>query len=53
MSGRRCRPGAEAVLVEDEAEARALATELQGLGLVESCLVARGSAAGASVLEES
>lgn len=42
-----------AALVEDEAEARALATELQGLGLVESCLVARGSAAGASVLEES
>jgi 4-diphosphocytidyl-2-C-methyl-D-erythritol kinase len=42
-----------AALVEDESAARGIAAELRGAGLVESCLVARGSAAGASVLEES
>lgn len=42
-----------AVLVEDEAHARSVAASLMTAGLVESCLVARGSAPGASVLEES
>lgn len=41
-----------AVLVEDEAQARSIAAGLMSESLVESCLVARGSAAGASVLEE-
>jgi len=41
-----------AVLVEDEAQARSIATGLMRESLVESCLVARGSAPGASVLEE-
>jgi 4-diphosphocytidyl-2-C-methyl-D-erythritol kinase len=42
-----------AALVGDDAAARAIASELMSAGLVESCHVARGSAAGASVLEES
>ncbi|MDN6328923.1 MAG: 4-(cytidine 5'-diphospho)-2-C-methyl-D-erythritol kinase [Brachybacterium sp.] len=41
-----------AVLVEDEMQARSIATRLMSESLVESCLVARGSAPGASVLEE-
>jgi len=41
-----------AVLVEDESQARSIAAGLMRDGLVESCLVARGSAPGASVLEE-
>lgn len=41
-----------AVLVEDEAQARSIAAGLMRDSLVESCLVARGSAPGASVLEE-
>lgn len=41
-----------AVLVEDEAQARSLAAGLRRASLVETCLVARGSAPGASVLEE-
>lgn len=40
-----------AVLVEDEAQARSIAAGLMGASLVDSCLVARGSAPGASVLE--
>lgn len=42
-----------AALVEDEASARTVAAGLMSDGLVESCLVARGSAPGASVLEAS
>lgn len=42
-----------AALVEDESAARSIAAGLNRDGLVESCLVARGSAPGASVLEES
>lgn len=42
-----------AVLVENEAQARSIAAGLMRDGLVENCLVARGSAPGASVLEES
>lgn len=41
-----------AVLVEDEMQARSIAAGLMSESLVESCLVARGSAPGASVLEE-
>lgn len=41
-----------AVLVEDEAQARSIAAGLMRESLVQSCLVARGSAPGASVLEE-
>ncbi|HEX7349909.1 4-(cytidine 5'-diphospho)-2-C-methyl-D-erythritol kinase [Brachybacterium sp.] len=41
-----------AVLVEDEVQARSIAAGLMRESLVESCLVARGSAAGASVLDE-
>lgn len=41
-----------AVLVEDERQARSIAAGLRSDSLVESCLVARGSAPGASVLEE-
>ncbi|MGO1569187.1 4-(cytidine 5'-diphospho)-2-C-methyl-D-erythritol kinase [Brachybacterium sp. AOP35-5H-19] len=42
-----------AVLVEDEAQARSIAAGLMRDSLVQTCLVARGSAPGASVLEES
>lgn len=42
-----------AALVEDEEQAHGIGAELRGAGLVESYLVARGSAPGASVLEES
>ena len=42
-----------AALVEDEAAARTIAAGLTEGGLVESCLIARGPAPGASVLEES
>jgi 4-diphosphocytidyl-2-C-methyl-D-erythritol kinase len=42
-----------AALVRDEAHGRSLAAGLMAGGLVESCLVVRGSAPGASVLEES
>ncbi|NMA75841.1 MAG: 4-(cytidine 5'-diphospho)-2-C-methyl-D-erythritol kinase [Actinomycetales bacterium] len=42
-----------AVLVEDEAQARSIGAGLMRDSLVETCLVARGSAPGASVLEES
>ena len=42
-----------AVLVEDEAHARSIAAGLMRAAVVESCLVVRGSAPGASVLEES
>src|SRR5699024_7578358 len=41
-----------AILGEDEMQARTIAAGLMGDSLVESCLVARGSAPGASVLEE-
>src|SRR5699024_1982599 len=41
-----------AILVEDEMQARTIAGGLMGDSLVESCLVARGSAPGASVVEE-
>jgi 4-diphosphocytidyl-2-C-methyl-D-erythritol kinase len=41
-----------AVLVEDEAQARTIAAGLMRDSLVESCLLARGSAPGASVLDE-
>jgi 4-diphosphocytidyl-2-C-methyl-D-erythritol kinase len=42
-----------AALVEDETTARSLAAALMRDELVETCLVARGSAPGVSVLEES
>lgn len=42
-----------AVLVRDEAQAREIGAGLMRDSLVETCLVARGSAPGASVLEES
>ena len=42
-----------AVLVQDEAQAREIAAGLMRDSLVQTCLVARGSAPGASVLEES
>ncbi|MGP9537412.1 4-(cytidine 5'-diphospho)-2-C-methyl-D-erythritol kinase [Brachybacterium sp. AOP43-C2-M15] len=41
-----------AVLVEDEAQARSIAAGLMRDSLVDSCLVVRGSAPGASVLVE-
>lgn len=42
-----------AALVEDEAQAQEIAAQLMTSRLVDSCLVVRGSAPGASVLEES
>lgn len=41
-----------AALVEDEAHARSVAAHLRDTGAVDSCVVARGSAPGASVLEQ-
>lgn len=42
-----------AVLVRDQGHADSVAAALQAEGLVHQCLVARGSAPGASILEES
>lgn len=42
-----------AALVEDQAQAETIAAALQQQGLVQQCLIARGSAPGASILEES
>lgn len=41
-----------AALVENQAQAETIAAALQQKGLVEQCLVARGSAPGASILDE-
>lgn len=41
-----------AALVEDQAQAETIAAALQRQGLVQQCLIARGSAPGASILEE-
>lgn len=41
-----------AALVENQAQAETIAAALQQQGLVQQCLIARGSAPGASILEE-